>query len=191
MTIKDKLVVTLGVKDFRHLLTEEVQPCAVNFWKHKLNADINKAHWESVFKSTKETRLRVLHWKVLHNIYPTNILLHKMGIETSAKCNACNVDEKDYIEHFFFECSKIKPIWKLVENEIHLKTNQTIKIDKSTALLGHHDEAMSSTDLNTINHLIAIAKMCISKFRYGEIKQIKLIFEKEMQLRDNTRYLTN
>ena len=57
-----------------------------------------------------------------------------------------------------------------------LKKNQTIKIDKSTALLGHHDDAMSSTDLNTINHLIAIAKMCISKFRYGEIKQIKLIF---------------
>ena len=116
MTIQDELVVTLRVKDFGHLLTEEAQPCAVNFWKHKLNADVNKAHWEAVFKSTKETRLRVLHWKALHNIHPANILLHKMGIETSSKCNACNVDEKDYAEHFSFERSKVKPIRKLVEN---------------------------------------------------------------------------
>ena len=102
-----------------------------------------------------------------------------MGIETSAKCNACNVDEKDYIEHFFFEFSKIKPIWKLVQNETHLKTNQTIKVDRNTALLGHYDAAMSSTDLDTINHVIAIANMCVSHFRYGEIKQMKLIFENQ------------
>ena len=70
---------------------------------------------------------------------------------------------------------------------MHLKTNQTIKIDKSTALLGYRDDAVSSKDLNTINHLIAIAKMCISEFRYREIKPIKLFFEKEMQLRDNTQ----
>ena len=108
MTTKDKLVVTFSVKDFRHLLTEEVQPCAVNFRKHKLNANINKSHWKAVFKSMKATRLRVLHWKVLYNIHPANILLHKMGIKTSKKCNAGNVDEKDYIQNFFFECSNKK-----------------------------------------------------------------------------------
>ena len=86
MTIQGKLVVTLRVNDFRNLLTEEVQHCAVNFWKHKLNAVINKAHWEAVLKTTKETRLRALHWKALHNSYPTNLLLHKMGFEISAKC---------------------------------------------------------------------------------------------------------
>ena len=87
-----------------------------------------------------------------------------MGIKTSEKCSACNADEKDYIEHFFFECSKTKPIWKLVEKEIHLKTTQSISIDKTTALLGYHNDTMSSSDLTTIKHLIAIAKMCISKF---------------------------
>ena len=54
---------------------------------------------------------------------------------------------------------------------MHLKTNQTIKIDNSTALLGQLDDAKSSTDLKTINYLIAIAKLCIIKFRYGEINQ--------------------
>ena len=58
-----------------------------------------------------------------------------------------------------------------IENEMHLKTNQTIKIDNSTALLGQLDDAKSSTDLKTINYLIAIANMCINKFRYGEINQ--------------------
>ena len=32
---------------------------------------------------------------------------------------------------------------------------------------------MSSSDLSTMNHMTAIIKMCSSKFRYGEMQQIK------------------
>ena len=49
--------------------------------------------------ATKEIRLRVLHWKITHSIYPTNILLHKMGLSNTENCNSC--EEKDYIEHFW------------------------------------------------------------------------------------------
>jgi len=40
-----------------------------------------------------------------------------------------------------------------------------------------------ASDRNIVNHLMVIAKMCISKFRCGEACQIDLIFEKELLLR--------
>ena len=56
--------------------------CAVNFWKHKFDVDIEN-YFNIAHKATKESRLRLLHSKFIHNIYPTNILLEKNGAEGS------------------------------------------------------------------------------------------------------------
>lgn len=176
-------LLSLKAKDFRKLLTDDIQPCSVNFWNRKLNIQIDERHWKATFSAAKETRLRVLQWKVLHNI-PTNILLNKMGIASSNKCSACNANEPDYIEHFFFSCEKVKPIWKSVEDEIYSRTQKQITITEATALLGYHENGLSPRDKNISNHLIRLAKMCISKFRYGDPTNILIIFEKELLLRN-------
>ena len=60
-------------------------PCCINFWKRKFpEADNDKDTFIRVGLATKETRLRVLQWKIIHNIYPTNILLYKMGVSISS-----------------------------------------------------------------------------------------------------------
>ena len=46
-------------------------------------------HQECILHSipgAKEVRLRVLQWKIIHNIYPTRILLYKMGNATDSSC---------------------------------------------------------------------------------------------------------
>ena len=55
-------------------------PCANGFWHRKFGTEIDKHIWSLPSLVTKETRLRVLQWKLLHNIYPTNILLCKMKV---------------------------------------------------------------------------------------------------------------
>ena len=137
MTLNGTPVTSLSVKDFRQLLTEYTQSCSVNFWKKRFDTEIDNRYWEVAFNANQETRLKVLQWKVLHNIYPTNILLHKMGIANSETCNACHSGEMDYKEHFFFTCEKINPIWQLVKKEILLRTDSNITISLDTALLGH------------------------------------------------------
>ncbi|WP_419608111.1 hypothetical protein, partial [Thiolapillus sp.] len=184
MTINGTPVASLSVKDFRQLLTEDTQPCSVNFWKKRFDTEIDNRYWEVAFNANQETRLKVLQWKILHNIYPTNILLHKMGIANSETCNACHSGEMDYIEHFFFTCEKINPIWQLVKKEILLRTGSTITISLDTALLGHPGQACLTPNILTINYLITLAKMCISKYRYGDTIPIELIFERELRLRD-------
>ena len=54
---------------------------------------------KTIKKCTKESRLQLLHWIILHDIYPTSILLHKIGICSSNKCLFCG--EVDYLELFF------------------------------------------------------------------------------------------
>ena len=91
----------LTLKLVRELLTETkaTEPCFVRFWMHKYGFHIGKQHWKIAHESTKEQRLRLLHWKILHDIYPIDILLNKMKIKESNKCNCC--EEINYLEHFF------------------------------------------------------------------------------------------
>ena len=107
-----------------------------------------------------------------------------MGIANSETCNACHSGEMDYKEHFFFTCEKINPIWQLVKKEILLRTGSNITISLDTALLGHPGRACLTPNILTINYLITLAKMCISKYRYGDTIPIELIFERELRLRD-------
>ena len=62
-----------------------------------------------------------------------------------------------------------------------------INIIEETAILGYTNshEGISLKDTLLINHLIIIAKLSISKFRYGDEVDIKLIFEREIALRGN------
>ena len=86
--------------------SRKTQPCSVNLWKKRFDTEIDNRYWKAAFNANQETRLKVLQWKILHNIHPTSILLHKMGIANSETCNACHSGEMDYIEHFFFTCAK-------------------------------------------------------------------------------------
>lgn len=165
--------------------TKFTKPCSVQFWKNKFDYDIDKAHW-NIANATKESRLRELHWKILHNIYPTNILLKKMGLSNSELCPYC-VGEIDYIEHFFFGCSVVEPLWRHVQYIIAAKTDLTITLDAKSVLLGIISfENVSSKSLCIINHLILIAKMCISKYRYGTPVNLVLMYEREVSLRFHT-----
>ena len=95
-TFKKKKVEKLTVRDFRELLNKNnIVPCARGFWKRKLDEDITEINWKLAIGANKETRLRVLQWKILHNIYPTRILLYRIGKVDSEICDACNTVQRE------------------------------------------------------------------------------------------------
>ena len=136
-------------------------------------------------RTTNESRLRLLHFKIMQNIYPTNIMLVKMKIKNSTQCEHCGVI--DYIEHFFVECKKVAPFWKFIMNKILLDSNSQISLKTHHILFGIKKADFPQLDNKTIkytNKLILIGKMCISKLRYGKVNNIFTIFEYEWQLRN-------
>ena len=88
-------------------------PCCVNFWSRKYNnIVVDRKIFMAPFSATKEVRLQVLQWKIIHNIYPTQILLNKMGKSTDSNCRYCG--QRDFIEHFFCSCPSVVAIWMTV-----------------------------------------------------------------------------
>ena len=172
-------------KSFRMFMTDKrySEPCSIGFWRNKFNITIEKHHWCLPKLCSKESRIRELQWKILHNIYPTNILLSKMGITMNNKCPYC-VTEVDFIEHFFVKCKQIKTIWIKVKDIFHQKHNKTVQLSEEHILFG----VVVNLDLTadekiSLNNLILIAKMCISKYRYGTPINLGVMFEKELILR--------
>ena len=183
-TFRDQRLSSLTAKDIRLSLVKDrtCMPCCVNFWERKFpNIKINKDTFMRVFSATTETRLRVLHWKITNNIYPTNILLHKMGISGTSNC-LCG--ERDYIEHFFCTCPRVKPLWDTVQHKIrdHMGINTVLSTEHK--MFGVPKCGTYHIMEKRINHMIIVAKMCISKFVYGDYGNLLKLFEHELKLRN-------
>jgi hypothetical protein len=173
------------IKGFREELVKNrfSTACAIGFWKRKMNFDVLPKVWTMAACSTQETRLRLLQWKIIHNIYATNIMLNKMKVTDTNKCSHCT-DKVDFIEHFFFDCPLVFTFWKSVEQFILLHLDIAINLDLSMVLFGNFDNFIGMTDRLKVNHILLIAKMCISIYKKTKgIYSLNIIFEKNLRLR--------
>ena len=179
---KDVFFTKLRRKCFYNSLNQPVEPPSENYWSNKLQNFFDKAYWVIAFKSTVESRLRVLHYKILMKIFPTATILCKMKIKPTELCLECGVPET--IEHFFFECFKLKNIWKEVKKLINSYIGFNIDLTWDRAILGILKlENASLKQIKKINLLILLAKMSISKSKYGTGADPCIIFENELLLR--------
>ena len=121
-----------------------------------------------------------LNWKIISNIYPTKIFLHKIGKEQDTICDSCN--EIDYIEHFFYYCKKIKSVWTEVNNIVSQQHNSLIRLSVTDVLFGY--DIKDDDTNNSINKIISVGKLVISKFRYGNHPHLISLLLSELQIRD-------
>ena len=174
---------TLGHKGFRGLIKKAEINQAFNRWSTTFSVSVPETIWGIAAECTAEVRLKLLHWKIINNIYGTNILLKKMGVRDTENCAHCNVP--DYIEHFFVECNKVKGLWTEVENKLASVLGFRLTIPNHAKLLGFTDlKAVNKDAIRLINHIILIGKMCISKFKYGRHYNLIYLFESECQIRN-------
>ena len=159
------------------------RPHIEGFWKRKYpTRNVNKETWLIPRQCTKEVRLQTLQWKILHNIYPTRILLEKMKVANNNKCTYCQ--EVEYIEHFFFSCRKLEPFLTKVQRDLRAKLGRHVELNESDVILGYQKEC-SKLDFLIINKYIMIGKLCISKHKYGEHVNLTYLWEHEIENRDS------
>ena len=108
-----------------------------------------------------------------------------MKISDSQLCTHC-LGGIDYIEHFFYDCAVCQPLWQHVENWLTSIIGKRVNIDAKMALCGLFKiENLGKTERQIINFFILIAKLCISKFKYGTPTNIIYLYERELILRKN------
>ena len=116
---KEYDIETINRKKIYSLMLKEETCFCEKMWENRLDRKLHCKTWQNLFTQIKETKLIQLQWKILHNIYPTNILLHKIGIKKSERCDFC--EETDVVEHNFFRCERVQPFWKIVSQLIEAK----------------------------------------------------------------------
>ena len=143
----------------------------------------DKDYWLVAFSCTNETRLHALHWKVVSTIYPTATLLFKMKIKQVEYCEFCYAT--DTLEHFFYFCKKVKPLWEKVENMINIILGKKHRLSWENVILGVLSiENANKHKIKRINLIILLAKLSVSKAKYGEKRDPILILENELLQRN-------
>ncbi len=152
-------------------------------WYNRTGQKLHKDTWKNLFKYHKETKLIEIQWKILHNIFPTNILLNRIGIKDTEKCEFCN--EKDFVEHMFVNCKRIDRLWENISHKISSKLNMRILLTEQIILLGVEQAdylELTDIDIKFINTIMIIGKCAIIKSKFNNMN-VELVFEKEMNLR--------
>ena len=185
LTEKQKKIMSLNNKELRKIIgeNETASVCGRMFWRRKYDVDILK-HFKIAVESTRESRLRLLHYKILHNIFPSNILLHKMKIKNTDNCDYCGA--VDYVEHMFIHCPRLRGFWEMIFNMILARTGVRVDRTDSNILFGINraDMDCNKEKYIVINHIILIAKMCISKTKKDNIRNTQITFEIELAARE-------
>ena len=135
------------------------------------------------FDSTKETRLQELQWKILMGIYPSGTMLYKMKLRQSELCEYCNA--RDDIEHFFFNCLVLRRLWETVSSTLNAIFGKRLDISRESVIFGWlYLEGLNKTQLAKANELLLVAKLCVSKYKYGKTMAPQYLFENEIRLRN-------
>jgi hypothetical protein len=168
----------------KFLKAKRVIPNAQVAWERNyFTANFSPA-WECIWKLAthfgNEPRIKTQQWKIVHHIWPTNTLLKKMGKVNSEKCSYCT-DENDDLEHFFYGCSEVRQLWENIELQFGVIEGRAVKLNVCDVLLGYNIDQYEEFSLQ--NTLILLAKLCISKFKFGEYPNLRYLFQYECTLR--------
>ena len=108
-------------------------------WLKDCNIDGELINWKSTyalpFQCTRETKLRVFQFKLLHRRIATNNYLSKIGLSSTDICNFCE-EKVETLIHLFWECSRVQIFWQKVQSWLieHKVISQNFPLPQLTCL---------------------------------------------------------
>lgn len=127
-------------------------------WENIFNSSTSENEWGYIYchanKTTSETKLKALQFKLLHRILPCNEWLFKNNLVNSSSCSFCNY-QTESLQHLFWDCHIVKSIWlQLFEC---LKNLNIINDNKTFLSCKKLIQGCPSNPLN-IEHIILMTK---------------------------------
>ena len=135
----EKDLALLNIKSlYSELLKQKITTSrSVQHFTEKYNID--EITWKRIYKLPYDlklnNRVKEFQYKIIHGYLATNLLLYKMKIVSSPRCNFCDLYSQS-IQHMFFECLPIRNIWYQLERKILNVTNRVISFCEKDILFG-------------------------------------------------------
>ena len=163
-----------GSKHIYSCLLPQCEPLkCIRKWGQTLNTDIiDKVVFTKLKKTTHDTRLRWLQYRILYRILPTGRFLFLRKITDSPVCCFCN-NEEETLLHFFWNCQYVKKFWTDLEEWLHTKFMHcsNVTLSKEIIILGFKENFISDRIFDLI---ILLAKQYIFSCKQkGVIPHIK------------------
>ena len=145
----------------------------------------NNVHkvYQLPFTITKEVKIIMFQYKIIHNILPTQMSLHRDGISDSDLFPFCK-REKQTLNHLFVNCTKATCFWKTFQDWWYEKTQETLRLNQSQILYGCFEK---TSQWQALNYSIILAKYHIFCFQSFLLRlQDKLQILKEIAIAQKT-----
>lgn len=149
--------------------------------------------FQDLLHMSKETKLRDVQYKILHNIYPTMYHLFKWKIKETSNCSSCGDTETTL--HAIYECPIANRTYNNLKRVLreHMQLNLTLTL--KDVLLGMQTHIKNKNAINCI--LLLLKRRLIlqreDKREIGELEIIGLIKEqikKELFIAKKTKSLS-
>jgi len=152
----------------RLLAKKSVIPTGIKKWKLLFSTqELSPKFWNNAFiaarRTTKESKLQMLQYKILHRIIPCNRYLFQINVKPSPYCNLCQ--ELDTVEHMFFECKTINELWINLSDWFHATEKTEIQVNLENCLINQR-----TTDRLKWNFLAIELKQHIYICKMKELK---------------------
>ena len=150
---------------YRTLLSnEQYVPKAISVWCEKLDdpavAEIYMESIRNIPSLTISNRLRSFQFRFLHNALVLNTHLYHWNIRSNNLCSMCN-NEREDLEHLFFNCYVVRDIWKKLESFLSNILNINIDIRWNHVIWCK----ISDNRFSIMNCIILIVKQLIYRHR--------------------------
>ena len=106
------------------------------------------------FKATREIKLTMFQYKIIHRILPTNSLLHKMKKVASRSCSFCP-SECQTLWHLFINCMHASSFWNKFQEWYSISSNKKLLLSELEVMFGI---IRCHTYCLALNHLIVLGK---------------------------------
>ena len=182
--VREKEAGTLNRRTIYDDLKSTEMEIAKEVWLDHFSLDKEDSDmWCVARENTPETKIIELQWKILHNIYPSGVLLNKMKIKVNNLCNFCG--EIDTLNHFFVTCHIANEVWLEADKLISIKCGRKVTLTNRNKVIGiiSSDNFIGRDIIKYINRIILVCKHTISKYKYEKVGNIKILLENQLSFR--------
>lgn len=160
------------------LSLKKITPRGKFFW----NSHFSEINWHEAwlvpFRFCITNKVRELHLKILHNIYPTNLFISKFK-PVDDFCSFCKTKQES-LSHLFYGCSFCITFWKNVESYVAFKTKHTITLEGKQIIT--YFDCSNRSLCNIVNLFILLGKFHIHKAKFSKSRPCFKFFQIETDI---------
>ena len=105
-----------------------------------------RAIYDIPFKVTKDIRLSIFQFKIIHHILPTNSTLYRDKIKDHDKCHLCT--QTQTLRHLFVSCPNVQAFWNTFATWWNVKNDDSIELHEKNIIYGFTINSPLRLDLN-------------------------------------------